>query len=86
MGWWGFTFPLGVYTVCTTTLAKEIPSAFFRVLGTIFSVAVTILWINVSLGTLQHLWKGSVLAAPCLKDVEEREAKARGMTASEHEV
>lgn len=86
MGWWGFTFPLGVYTVCTTTLAKEIPSAFFRVLGTIFSVAVTILWIIVSLGTLQHLWKGSVLAAPCLKDVEEREAKARGMTASEHEV
>lgn len=86
MGWWGFTFPLGVYTVCTTTLAKEIPSVFFRVLGTIFSVAVTILWIIVSLGTLQHMWKGSVLAAPCLKDVEEREAKARGTTASEHEV
>ncbi|CAD0055185.1 unnamed protein product [Aureobasidium pullulans] len=24
MGWWGFTFPLGVYTVATATLAKEL--------------------------------------------------------------
>lgn len=35
MGWWGFTFPLGVFTVSTTTMAKELPSAFFRVLGTV---------------------------------------------------
>ncbi|KAI9747521.1 MAG: Aspartokinase, partial [Chaenotheca gracillima] len=34
MGWWGFTFPLGVFTVSTTTLGKEIPSKFFDVLGT----------------------------------------------------
>jgi hypothetical protein len=32
MGWWGFTFPLGVYTVCTTTLAKELPSTFFIIM------------------------------------------------------
>lgn len=35
MGWWGFTFPLGVFTVSTTTLGKEIPSKFFDVLGTV---------------------------------------------------
>ena len=35
MGWWGFTFPLGVFTVSTTTLGKELPSAFFDVLGTV---------------------------------------------------
>jgi tellurite resistance protein TehA-like permease len=35
MGWWGFTFPLGVFTVSTTTLGKEIPSVFFDVLGTV---------------------------------------------------
>ena len=35
MGWWGFTFPLGVFTVSTTTLGKEIPSTFFDVLGTV---------------------------------------------------
>lgn len=35
MGWWGFTFPLGVFAVSTTTLGKEIPSTFFDVLGTV---------------------------------------------------
>lgn len=35
MGWWGFTFPLGVFTVSTTTIGKELPSTFFTVLGTV---------------------------------------------------
>lgn len=35
MGWWGFTSPLGVFTVSTTTLGKELPSTFFDVLGTV---------------------------------------------------
>ena len=35
IGWWGFTFPLGVFTVSTTTLGKELPSAFFDVVGTV---------------------------------------------------
>ncbi len=32
MGWWGFTFPLGVFTTCTSLLAKELSSTFFSVL------------------------------------------------------
>lgn len=35
MGWWGFTFPLGVFTVATTTIGKELPSLFFKILGTV---------------------------------------------------
>jgi tellurite resistance protein TehA-like permease len=35
MGWWGFTFPLGVFTITTTQMAKELPSTFFKVLGTV---------------------------------------------------
>lgn len=75
MGWWGFTFPLGVFTVCTTTLGKEIPSAFFRILGTAFSVVVALLWVMVSVGTLQRIWTGEILVAPCLKEVEKQEAQ-----------
>lgn len=75
MGWWGFTFPLGVYTVCTTTLGAEIPSAFFRILGTVFSVAVTMLWIVVATGTLYRACTGVIFFAPCLKDVEGKEAE-----------
>ncbi|TKW55575.1 Sulfite efflux pump SSU1 [Colletotrichum tanaceti] len=32
MGWWGFTFPLGVLATCTGMLAQELDSAFFRVM------------------------------------------------------
>lgn len=35
MGWWGFTFPLGVYGLCTIQLGREMPSMFFDVLGTV---------------------------------------------------
>ena len=35
MGWWGFTFPLGVFSASTIQLGKEMPSLVFRVLGTV---------------------------------------------------
>jgi len=40
MGWWGFTFPLGVMALSTMEFGKIFPSLFFKVLGTIFAVAV----------------------------------------------
>ncbi|KAK3669146.1 Plasma membrane sulfite pump involved in sulfite metabolism [Recurvomyces mirabilis] len=79
LGWWGFTFPLGVYTVCTTQLAKELPSAFFRVVGTAFSVAVTLLWIVVTCGTLKSAYSGEILVAPCLKDLTDQDMESHFM-------
>lgn len=35
IGWWGFTFPLGVYAASTTQIGTELPSKFFAVLGTV---------------------------------------------------
>lgn len=35
MSWWGFTFPLGVFAMSTLTMGSELPSPFFRVLGTV---------------------------------------------------
>jgi hypothetical protein len=42
MGWWGFTFPLGVFTTSTTQMAKELPSTFFKVLGTVSSTHLVV--------------------------------------------
>jgi hypothetical protein len=39
MGWWGFTFPLGVFAASTIQLGIELSSMFFRVLGTVSSNA-----------------------------------------------
>lgn len=70
LGWWGFTFPLGVYSTATTMLAQELPSTFFRVLGTIFSLTVVFLWVVVSCGTVYFTLKGELIRAPCLKEWE----------------
>ncbi|KAF4455257.1 hypothetical protein F53441_2407 [Fusarium austroafricanum] len=78
--WWAFTFPLGVFSVATTTLAQELPSKFFKVLGTIFSIVETLLWIMVACGTIKASFDGRLFQPPPLepwekkaKEVEESE-------------
>ena len=73
MGWWGFTFPLGVFAVCTIEFGVQMPSLFFRVLGTIFSVAVIILWCIVMAGTLRGAIDGKLFNAPCLANLPKKE-------------
>ena len=78
IGWWGFTFPLGVYSVATATLAKELPSEFFKVLATIFSLTVVALWLVVSIGTLNRSLTGVMFSAPCLsgcKDIKDAKSE-----------
>jgi tellurite resistance protein TehA-like permease len=76
MGWWGyvsfsphpqssltdsrFTFPLGVFATCTTQLATELDSVFFKILGTILSCAVVALWIGVVFMTARQAWSGEL--------------------------
>jgi tellurite resistance protein TehA-like permease len=43
MVWWGFTFPLGVFASSTTQMGNELPSTFFKVLGTACTSSPTIL-------------------------------------------
>lgn len=79
MGWWGFTFPIGVFAVATSTFGKEMPSRFFDVLATIISVSVVFLWIIVAVGTVRRSVSGELFHAPCLetlkKDTETRDRK-----------
>lgn len=53
-----FTFPLGVFTACTTQLATELDSTFFRILGTVLSVLVVMLWVGVVAMTAIQAWTG----------------------------
>ncbi|KAJ6084556.1 hypothetical protein N7486_011356 [Penicillium sp. IBT 16267x] len=75
IGWWGFTFPLGVYAASTTQIATELPSKFFAVLGTILSLCVVLLWIVVSIRTLRGVISGKLFVAPCLADLRVVEDK-----------
>ena len=54
------------------TVSIELPSLFFKVLGTIFSVAVVLLWIVVSAGTVRGaVVTGNLIFAPCAAEYEE---------------
>ncbi|KAK5174989.1 Plasma membrane sulfite pump involved in sulfite metabolism [Saxophila tyrrhenica] len=69
-GWWGFTFPLGVYSISTVNIGLELPSRFFRVLGTVFGTAVILLWIVIAARTAKGAWQGTLFVAPCLANLE----------------
>ncbi|KAB8077468.1 voltage-dependent anion channel [Aspergillus leporis] len=75
LGWWAFTFPLGVYATSTCQLGREMPSRFFRVMGTVFSVCVVLLWIVVSWLTAKGMYNRSLFAAPCLVELRERQRR-----------
>lgn len=66
MGWWGFTFPLGVYTAATITLYKVTNFGLFRIAGAIFVIMLAAFWIIVTLRTLHGMWHGYLFKAPCL--------------------
>lgn len=84
MGWWGFTFPLGVYSVSTILIGEELPSRFFRVLGTIFGTAVIVLWVVIAAGTARGAWSGELFHAPCLANLR-RQQEAAERASSEEE-
>jgi C4-dicarboxylate transporter/malic acid transport protein len=66
MGWWGFTFPLGVFTLATLALAAQTGMVFFSIAGAALVVALVGLWLIVAARTIIHGYRGHLFAAPCL--------------------
>ncbi len=64
MGFWGFIFPLGVFTAATIALSKALPSSFFGYLFMLFIVSLVLLFVCVALGTLHGTWNIPLLVAP----------------------
>ena len=66
LGWWGFTFPLGVYTAATFGLAALTHMAFFTDLGHVLVVALVALWLLVTSRTAHGAWHGHLFQTPAL--------------------
>ncbi|KAL1901229.1 Plasma membrane sulfite pump involved in sulfite metabolism [Ceratocystis pirilliformis] len=73
MGWWGFTFPIGVLATCTGQLAKSLDSTFMRMVTMVLSLAVVALWTVVAIKTLWLAYTGEIFYAPCLKDLRNKQ-------------
>lgn len=66
LGWWGFTFPLAVYTLATFALGHITRFAPFDMLGTVLVACLAGLWAIVAAGTLRGAWTRELFVAPCL--------------------
>jgi C4-dicarboxylate transporter/malic acid transport protein len=66
LGWWGYTFPLGVYTVATFRLGTTFDLAFFGIVGTVLTLALAMMWVVVAAKTLAGAWKGHLFVSPCI--------------------
>ncbi|OAQ61096.2 sulfite transporter Ssu1 [Pochonia chlamydosporia 170] len=64
IGWWGLTFPMGVWTSATLSLGNEMSSTFFSYLGTAMSCVVALLWLLVTVFTLRGAFTGRIFVAP----------------------
>jgi len=66
LGWWGFTFPLGVYSLATLKLGAWLGLAFFQHMGLVLVVALVGLWMMVASLTLRGAWRGELFVSPCI--------------------
>ncbi|RDW62212.1 hypothetical protein BP6252_11645 [Coleophoma cylindrospora] len=58
MGWWAFTFPIGVLATATIALGNEFGSEFFKVFGSMLAFTVTLAWAIIFVKTLKAFVTG----------------------------
>ncbi|MBT2296459.1 TDT family transporter [Pseudomonas fluorescens] len=66
LGWWGFTFPLGVYALATLKLAGLLNLGFFTVFGGVLVAMLAVMWLIVSRRTVLGAWHGELFVSPCI--------------------
>lgn len=66
LGWWGYTFPLGVYTVASFKLGAALHLAFFGGVGALLTIILFAMWLLVASKTLAGAWSGRLFHSPCI--------------------
>jgi C4-dicarboxylate transporter/malic acid transport protein len=67
LGWWGFTFPLAVYTLATFALGRVTGLSLFSFVGGGLTACLAIFWVVVATRTVRGAWNTMLFDAPCLK-------------------
>jgi tellurite resistance protein TehA-like permease len=61
LGCWGFTFPLGVYSLATLALARATGLSLLSVVGDILVACLAAVWLMVAVLTIVSVWDGHLL-------------------------
>lgn len=67
LGWWGMTFPLGVFSLAILNLAGQLQLAWLYAVGYAFTSTLIFLWLIVAVRTVNGFYQGSLFFSPCLK-------------------
>lgn len=60
LGWWGFTFPIGAYTVATLSVGRAWQSGWLEGFATVLFVVLAVFWLLVAARTLWAVFTGEV--------------------------
>jgi tellurite resistance protein TehA-like permease len=85
VGFWAFTFPIGVFATATNILAVELDSPAFRVIGAYLSAQVVLHWVYVSVMTTITVLDGSLFVAPEMAQFEGGPRRRFGRVSREDE-
>lgn len=66
MGWWGFIFPVAVFTLLTISIGEEFNFRFFEILSCVLTGICVVMWLAVMTRTVQRAISGKMSFAPCL--------------------
>lgn len=67
LGWWGLTFPLGVFTLAVFNLGTQVRLESISQIGYGLATLLVVLWLMVMSKTIQGVYRGTLFFSPCLK-------------------
>ncbi len=66
LGWWGYTFPLGVFSIATVKLGVDLHLALIGGLADVLIGTLAVIWLIVGTRTALGAWHGTLFSCPCL--------------------
>ncbi|WOE30817.1 MULTISPECIES: TDT family transporter [unclassified Acinetobacter] len=76
LGWWGLTFPLGVFTLALFNLAQQMHLVWIHQMAYFFAIILIALWLLVATKTVKGFYQGNLFFSPCLKAYLERKKQS----------
>lgn len=74
LGWWGLTFPIGVYALAIIELAQQLNLMMLATVGWVLASVVILLWLLVIYKTIRGAYQGHLFFSPCIQGLQEKKA------------